>query len=336
MNNSTVKRQCWICYAEEDSTAFQDGDDCYRWVRPCRCRGSTAWAHQVCLLQWVNNLSPDVLLSPRVSCPQCLEMYEIEEHHVLPRWLLQMVDVAIQWRRESLIWVAAGGALVSLYVVCFSYGVGAVGVLCGTRELLTMQAMVTAPRKNFAEAITALKSLVGIPLVPLYILSMRFSTLGLFLYPLVPFLVYRDSYSLRFIWPLPMSTIITLLPLGRLFWTDLVQNGLMRGLRRRLVPGLPKEAYSFASSIESTTLSEAIDEGEESESFTHLVVSTAETLFFPFLAAGLGYLIAPRMATLNRSIVGGIIILMGREVVKTALWYQRAISKNTRRILNRK
>lgn len=63
-------RSCWVCFAtdEDDRTA--------EWVRPCRCRGSTKWVHQVCLQRWVDEKQRGNSTA-RVACPQCNAEYLI-------------------------------------------------------------------------------------------------------------------------------------------------------------------------------------------------------------------------------------------------------------------
>lgn len=46
-------RQCWICYGEEEISDQSDFQD--RWVAPCKCKGTTKWVHQACLLDWIDS-----------------------------------------------------------------------------------------------------------------------------------------------------------------------------------------------------------------------------------------------------------------------------------------
>ena len=64
------RKTCWVCFAtdEDDREAA--------WVKPCRCRGTTKWVHQLCLQRWIDekqrgNSTADV------ACPQCNTKYLI-------------------------------------------------------------------------------------------------------------------------------------------------------------------------------------------------------------------------------------------------------------------
>lgn len=46
-------RQCWICYGEEE--IVERAEFAARWVSPCKCKGTTKWVHQACLLDWIDS-----------------------------------------------------------------------------------------------------------------------------------------------------------------------------------------------------------------------------------------------------------------------------------------
>lgn len=46
-------RQCWICYGEEEIS--ERAEFTARWVAPCKCKGTTKWVHQACLLDWIDS-----------------------------------------------------------------------------------------------------------------------------------------------------------------------------------------------------------------------------------------------------------------------------------------
>lgn len=50
-----VSRQCWICFGEEQVPSSSNEKFQQDWVSPCRCKGSTQWVHQKCLLSWLNS-----------------------------------------------------------------------------------------------------------------------------------------------------------------------------------------------------------------------------------------------------------------------------------------
>lgn len=47
-----------------------------KWVKPCRCRGTTKWVHQTCLQRWVDEKQKGNS-SAEVCCPQCGTRYII-------------------------------------------------------------------------------------------------------------------------------------------------------------------------------------------------------------------------------------------------------------------
>ena len=62
-------RQCWICYGEEDIS--DNAEFVARWVSPCKCKGSTKWVHQACLLDWIDSqvMSNAILATNRGVSP---------------------------------------------------------------------------------------------------------------------------------------------------------------------------------------------------------------------------------------------------------------------------
>ena len=64
------RRTCWVCFAtvEDDRSA--------EWVRPCRCRGTTKWVHQMCLQRWIDEKQRGNSMA-KVMCPQCNAEYSI-------------------------------------------------------------------------------------------------------------------------------------------------------------------------------------------------------------------------------------------------------------------
>ena len=41
-------RTCWVCLASEEDAPKEE------WVRPCGCKGTTKWVHQICLNRLVS------------------------------------------------------------------------------------------------------------------------------------------------------------------------------------------------------------------------------------------------------------------------------------------
>lgn len=347
-------RQCWICFDGGDETSGTElispkgslgwAKEDEEWVRPCECKGSTAWAHQRCLLAWIERVAPaGSLAPPTVCCPQCQASYKVAERLGVPRWMLLILERARAWYRDLLLWAAAGGAAGSFYTLSMFYGVAVTAACTGTGELRRILGFLTNRPLPLGDALLTIKMAIGLPLMPAYILSLRHRGLA-WLYPLIPALVYVGPRSLRYNWPLPHSTIATLLPFASFLYGDLVQRTAIPAVRKLLIPALPESEYQLScptadSPILSLSSSSSFGEDEdvegEMDSFQRSVVRTTGTLLFPFVAAGLGWLLAPRADPFHRTLLGGTLIVTVREIVGTTVWYQRTLSKHTRRVLNR-
>ncbi len=80
MTGDIKERVCWICFSNEPFSSYESGtegssnastltnDDIQKyakdeWSRPCKCRGSTKWVHQSCLLAWIEVQGSNINLS---------------------------------------------------------------------------------------------------------------------------------------------------------------------------------------------------------------------------------------------------------------------------------
>ncbi|KAL7750661.1 hypothetical protein RI367_004003 [Sorochytrium milnesiophthora] len=52
-DDSSSTRTCWICYAEESPALSRR-----RWCTPCKCKGSLGYAHERCLLNYIDSRVP--------------------------------------------------------------------------------------------------------------------------------------------------------------------------------------------------------------------------------------------------------------------------------------
>jgi len=59
-----------VCFATDDD------DRDAKWVRPCRCCGTTKWVHQNCLQRWIDEKQKGNSTA-KVACPQCNAEYVI-------------------------------------------------------------------------------------------------------------------------------------------------------------------------------------------------------------------------------------------------------------------
>ncbi|ORY21308.1 hypothetical protein LY90DRAFT_142249 [Neocallimastix californiae] len=76
-------RQCWICLQNE----FKDEinpisgkpdliDPNEKWLTPCRCKGSTQYVHEECLINWIK-LKREMDQKSKLCCPSCQTPYTI-------------------------------------------------------------------------------------------------------------------------------------------------------------------------------------------------------------------------------------------------------------------
>ena len=140
-------RRCWVCFAtEEDEPAAE-------WVRPCHCRGTTKWVHQVCLQRWIDEKQAGSSTA-KVFCPQCGAQYII----VFPPlgFLLQAVEDMDKFINKVCPFAAAGVLVGSLYWSSVTYGAVTVMQVLGHKEGLEVM-----------EKADPLFLLVGLPTIPL-------------------------------------------------------------------------------------------------------------------------------------------------------------------------
>ena len=64
------RRTCWVCFASDEDDREAE------WVRPCCCRGTTKWVHQLCLQRWIDEKQKGNSTA-KVHCPQCGKEYLI-------------------------------------------------------------------------------------------------------------------------------------------------------------------------------------------------------------------------------------------------------------------
>ncbi|KAF7683632.1 E3 ubiquitin-protein ligase MARCH5 [Astathelohania contejeani] len=61
-----MERICWICLQEENPNSKK------RWIRPCKCKGSTKWSHKSCFLKYIRSSN-----SGSMECVCCKYKYKI-------------------------------------------------------------------------------------------------------------------------------------------------------------------------------------------------------------------------------------------------------------------
>lgn len=102
-----------MCFAtdEDDETA--------KWVKPCRCRGTTKWVHQACIKRWIDEKQKGNTAA-KVACPQCnTEYYILYPRQGLLVIIMDSVDALIS---KVCPFVAAGIVVGSIYWTAVTYG----------------------------------------------------------------------------------------------------------------------------------------------------------------------------------------------------------------------
>lgn len=140
-------RRCWVCFATEEDEPWS------QWVRPCRCRGTTKWVHQICLQRWIDEKQAGSSTT-KVSCPQCNTEYIIVFPPLGP--LLQTVEFLDKLINKFCPIAAAGIVVGSLYWSAVTYGAVTVMQVLGHKEGLEVM-----------EKADPMFLFVGLPTIPL-------------------------------------------------------------------------------------------------------------------------------------------------------------------------
>ncbi|PJF17099.1 hypothetical protein PSACC_03099 [Paramicrosporidium saccamoebae] len=331
MDSQESGRQCWICFEEGQAASAEE------WVRPCRCRGTSRWVHQKCLLSWLDKRAEgDSLVAASAQCPQCHTEYRMAEEYVLPRWILRILDRSVVMKERILMYASLGGFVASAYLVSFAYGVGTTAAVLGRPQLVKLFSSLRGPA-TVQHIVSASRVTIGMPLLSLYVLSLRYSGLQ-WLHPFIPALVWAGPQSLRLRWPLPYSTLASMIPLMAIAYEGIVRQIMLPALRERLVPSAntpfeeEEDGFSPFSSFDST-----VDEEMEDRTLKISVIGTVSTLLLPVISSAVGYALFGRVTKMDpfhRTVLGGVVVIAGRDLMRTLMWYQRAISIKTRRVLD--
>ncbi|ORZ21356.1 hypothetical protein BCR42DRAFT_488445 [Absidia repens] len=204
IQNLEQERQCWICYGDESDSEGH-------WVSPCPC---SLIAHEKCLLDWIIE-NQKRSTRKLVRCPQCASYYHLVEKS---NWLLLFFGVIDEVVHTITPYITSLGLGLSLLIVTTTYGASSVILLFGTQE---------GERVLGSPSLWTWRQWVGLPSIPLALLSTRFRLADSFL-PFMTLLVLRLSSSssaslpfIEFSWPpTPLAT------LGLLAWVRLAYNNI--------------------------------------------------------------------------------------------------------------
>lgn len=345
-------RQCWICYQDEENTGDAD------WVKPCRCRGSTEWVHQSCLLSWIssqlerssNQLAAQVggplILPPSgISCPQCRTPYQIQEKHLLPLPLLRFCDSMLAVRDRIVMTSLVGSVGGALWMVAFVYGAASFSVTVGIDQAFQFFSSNGKPLLNLANSwytgdslsvdyTTLLRSAfnlgIAIPYIPLAIIAERIPMMQQ-VTPYISSLILTIPDPSAMVWswpPSPRLTALLLPPLHSAYRWSFSQA------ERRI---LGRPSHSLSRSTSSASLPPLVDDedAEDEEMIRVSEESVVSLLLLPAAASLAGWLLFRKTAMhgFHRTLLGGLALRLLLDSGRSIYRYQAEYLKRTRRVL---
>ena len=141
------RKQCWVCFGNETDDPLAD------WVSPCRCSGTTQWAHQECIQQWIDQQQRGSPLT-KVNCPQCNVEYNI--YYPKLNMLLLLLEYTDRSVTSFAPFALTSVVASSLYWCSFSYGFFTSCQILGQRETIQL-----------IEKSDPVVVVIGFPLIPI-------------------------------------------------------------------------------------------------------------------------------------------------------------------------
>lgn len=359
------RRQCWICL-EEECASTTNSPSVDRWIHPCRCKGTTGWVHEACLLAWLNSrlstlsnreaqhAGGPLTASTPLACPQCRTPYcVVEGGSWVPPVLLRAVDRALE-ARDGLVFVAMLEAIVgAVWVASWAYGALTVFLVLGPTDAAAFFLHHGKPLYRLAQVIVGhddgsnatltasevirawWKAVLGVSMIPVALIGQHLHRhLPLYLAPL---------FLLDGLFSPPGSTqhfqdllAAPALPLLALPYIQRGYGGLRRRLFARFLPDSVASSSSSFISLPSDSL--VLDEDAEDEAMISIAErSVTSLLLFPAAASLLGWGLFrnTRLRGLHRSLLAGAILTVASDFGRLLYRYQAASTKQSRRILER-
>ena len=203
---------CWVCLEDESDAKERI------WIRACRCRGSLKYAHEACLLDFIESKSS--ALSDKVKCPACGYFYIIHQRGGL---LLRLLEFGDKTLRGLIPYVTIAGLGLGTYIVCLSHGIWSLSCMLGPSQSLD----------DFLGRPWSWRVFFGLSSIPISLGGMCFRAFDNVL-PLIPFAVFGYqiiaqaqpfghipdvAYQLH--WPPSYSTTLCLLPWVRVAYLSM-------------------------------------------------------------------------------------------------------------------
>ena len=353
---SPLMRQCWICYGEEVITSSSSASSAYEdnWVAPCACKGTTKWVHQSCILDWIDSqlrtrppgTGTLVVEDAKLACPQCHHVYRLHEAYLLPRPVLQVIDLLAAVKERFLIYSTLGLASTAIYTLAFSHGLWSGWMLAGPDFLAWIHA---AYSPDHGSPLARLQVSAGVPLIPFYALSLTFPGMAGWLYPMGPFLLYEPGMQM-----VSVRGLMMVAPLVYLGMRTVVKRLIVRGRDGSdnddgsvssiesvddddiaLSPTSPTLTNTSPALTNTTTTTTTTTSSAPTLRIS--ILSTTAALLFPSASSLLGRLLCAHVTSFTvfqKSLVGAGVILAVRGCLRAVQWYQQERLKRYRRVLN--
>lgn len=344
-------RQCWICFAEENPGCKEI------WLRPCKCKGSTKWVHEECLLDWINSqlISHEDSLSSstqKLSCPQCHHIYKIVEQQLLPTPLLNFLNLVQKWKYRLVFASALSGISAGVYLLSFAYGSVTFFITVGPEEAISYFQTYGQPLVQLGQGLLGRfpsghvpdlnilsvfqswsKLILGMPMIPVWILSNRYRFFSSLTGAALPLVLYSGPGSLSPSWPPTPHFTALMLPIV----FDTYRNA-KSALFTRLFP-VPKAPTHEDLSEDEIEAGIGIDEALDREARVALRFSeesVTSLLLLPTASALLGWALFRNtsMHGFHRACIGGAFLLAVSDLGKVLFQYQSNYVRSSRRVID--
>ncbi|CAM1331111.1 MARCH5 (predicted) [Pycnogonum litorale] len=263
VSSRTIRRLCWVCLANEDDDLDQE------WAKPCRCKGTSKWVHQLCLQRWIDEKQNGDSLSS-VSCAQCTSTYVIVYPPSGPFFLI--LDFTEQLISEVCLLMTVALLVGSVYWTA---------VTCGGLTIIQVFGKDEAFRlMDDADPLTLL---LGLPTIPIMLIVCK--------------LIHWEEYVLR----------------------------------------VCRHHWCMGPFIRTSNEDDSNSESSE-RSFTYVTSITrvlCGALLLPTFSSIIGNLLFHRISSpFQRTILGGVMFVAVKGVIKTYYKHQQYIRKLKRKIID--
>ncbi|XP_022161783.1 E3 ubiquitin-protein ligase MARCH5-like [Myzus persicae] len=125
-------KMCWICLCTDDDN--DDYENNREWVSPCKCRYSSRWVHQGCVLRWIDEKLKENF-NFKAHCPQCRTQYIVQDE---VNYLALLLNILDRTANRIYPYLTAGIKVTALYWSAASYGILTIIQVMGKREAIMM------------------------------------------------------------------------------------------------------------------------------------------------------------------------------------------------------